>query len=65
MDVTMTKKRSAEVISDTLLAATEEVTNNKKRVVEVGVRSSSPLFAGADSDILLEAVEISLGRKKK
>ena len=51
--------------SPTLLAPAEEVTSNKKRVVEVKVRSSSPLFAGADSDILLEAVEISLDKKKK
>ena len=55
MDMTMTKKRSAEVDSDTLLAPAEEVTSNKKRVVEVKVRASSPLFADADSDILLEA----------
>ena len=63
MDLTMTKKRSAEVDSDTLLAAAEEVSRSKKRVVEVEVRSSSPLFVDADSDIILEAVEISLGKK--
>ena len=55
IDMTMTKKRSAEVDPDILLATAKEVTSNKKRVVEVKVRASSPLFADADSDILLEA----------
>ena len=65
MEVAMTKKSSAEVDKDTLLAAAEEAVGSKKRMVEVQVRSSSPLFADADSDILLEAVEISLSKKKK
>ena len=65
MEVAMTKKRSAEVDSDTLLAVAEEVAGGKRRMAEVKVRRNSPRFADADSDILLEAVEISLGTKKK
>ena len=34
-------------------------------MMEVKVRTNSLLFADADLDILLEAVEISLGKKKK
>ena len=63
MEVTMARKRSAEVDSDTLIEAAEEVTGNKKRMVEVKVRDSSPPFPDADSDILLKAVEISLTRR--
>ena len=65
MEAAMARKRSAEVDSDTLIEAAEEVVGSKKRMVEVKVRDSSLLFADADSDILLEAVEISHGRKKK
>ena len=65
MEVAMVKKRSAEVDSDTLLAVAEDVACGNRRVVEEKVGRSSPLFVDSDSDILLEAVEILLGSKKK
>ena len=49
MQVTMARKRSAEVDSDTLIEAAEDVVGNKKRMVEAEVRDSNPLLT-ADAD---------------
>ena len=61
MEVAMAEKQPTEIDSNTLILAAEEATGGKKRTVEVEVRLNNQLFADIDSNILLEAIEISLG----